>query len=150
MDVRLVDALLLAKSGAATRNRLGCAAGPAVETGAATQPFENGRMLWREDTRQIYVLPDVDEWSLHEDTWASHQAEPDIDPPRGLYAPVRGFGRLWREQFNGPESAIGWATAPEEGTVLLIQGFSNGLLLQSTDGPVWVLYDGGTWENIIE
>ena len=75
-----------------------------------------------------------------------------------MYAPVRGFGKLWREQLAGPVSALGWATAPERGTTLLIQAFANGLLFQdavtggadSEDGVLWVLYRDGTWAKVGE
>jgi uncharacterized protein with LGFP repeats len=59
---------------------------------------------------------------------------------------VRGFGKLWREELEGPVSTLGWATAPERGTNLVIQAFANGLLLYSIDeGRLVVLYDDGTW-----
>lgn len=107
-------------------------------------------MIWREDLGQIYVLPDVDKWTSHLDTW-SGQPEPDLAPPRGLYAPVRGFGKLWREELKGPASALGWATAPERGTTLLVQSFVHGLLLHSADdGQLWILYDDGSWVQVGE
>jgi hypothetical protein len=59
---------------------------------------------------------------------------------------VRGFGKLWREELDGPVSTLGWATAPERGMVLLIQGFAKGLVLYSMDdGRLLVLYSDGTW-----
>jgi uncharacterized protein with LGFP repeats len=58
---------------------------------------------------------------------------------------VRGFGKLWREQLGGAGSSLGWATAPERGTALLIQDFSEGTLLYSDDGALWALYRDGTW-----
>jgi uncharacterized protein with LGFP repeats len=105
-------------------------------------------MLWREDERLIYVLPSVLQWEAYQDSWESDQPEPDVQPPRGLYAPVRGFGTLWRRELDGPASALGWATAPERGTTLLIQGFARGLLLYTAEeGRLWVLYEDGTWSQ---
>jgi hypothetical protein len=38
------------------------------------------------------------------------ESDPSIVPPEGYYQPVRGFGKLWREELR---SALGWALAPE-------------------------------------
>jgi hypothetical protein len=150
VDEGLESALLASKGGALVLERLGCAGAKAEVTGAALQPFEGGAMIWREDVRQIYVLPNVVRWTTYEDTWEeTGKPEPEMQPPRGLYAPVRGFGKLWREQLEGPVSVLGWATAPERGTTLVIQVFANGLLLYSADeGQLWVLYADGAWANL--
>jgi len=95
-------------------------------------------------------LPNRADWSRHEDTWTDEQAEPEQKAPRGLFAPVRGFGKLWREELGGPESALGWATAPERGTTFLIQPFANGLLLRDIDGELFVLYADGAWAKLEE
>lgn len=147
-DARMLDLLLADKSGPQILERLGCAVTPAQTTGAAMQPFEHGTMLWREDVRQIYVLPDVAQWTQHEDAWAEGQPEPSVKAPQGLYAPVRGFGKLWREQLGSSESALGWATAPERGMTCLMQVFADGLLLQEIGGPLWILYQDGTWASV--
>jgi hypothetical protein len=146
VDTRLGEAFSASKAGALALERLGCASAPAGTTGAAMQPFEEGSMVWREDVGLIYVLPEVARWAAYEDTWTSGQSEPDVQPPEGLYAPVRGFGKLWREKLEGPVSTLGWATAPERGVTLLIQEFANGLSFYSmNDDQLVVLYSDGTW-----
>jgi uncharacterized protein with LGFP repeats len=106
-------------------------------------------MIWREDSGQIYVLPAVHPWTVYEDTWVEGQPEPDDQPPEGKSAPVRGFGQVWREQLDGPASTLGWATAPEQGTVLLVQSFARGTLLYSAgSGQLFVLFDDGTWAGL--
>ena len=40
------------------QSRLGCATSEVVQPQAVWQHFENGRMLWREDTDEVYVLYD--------------------------------------------------------------------------------------------
>jgi hypothetical protein len=107
-------------------------------------------MIWREDLGEIYALPDDAVWSRHEDTWTPEQPEPEQKAPRGLFAPVRGFGKVWREELGGPDSALGWATAPERGMTFLIQPFASGLLLRGTDGELFVLYGDGTWAKLEE
>lgn len=146
VDTRLSQLLLESKDGDQHLRRLGCAVAPAETAGAATEPFEGGSMIWREDLGQIYVLPETGKWVSFPDTWTPEQPEPEVGPPRGLYAPVRGFGKIWREELDGSASSLGWATAPERGTSLLFQQFSNGSLFYSTkDDQAWALFDDGTW-----
>ena len=99
----------------------------------ATQAFEHGEMVWveRGDSTpgQIFAIitPPYERpyWSLAIDSYV--EGEPigtDELPPPGKYAPVRGFGKLWRQN---PElrQALGWATAPERaesGTTLRFSG----------------------------
>jgi hypothetical protein len=127
---------------------LGCAVASAMETGAAFQPFERGRMFWREDLQRIYVLHQGGTWASYEDTWTPDQGEPDLSPPQGLYAPVRGFGRVWSLELEGPPSSIGWGTAPERGYAMVVQPFAHGLLLSGFDGEIYALYDDSTWEKL--
>jgi len=37
--------------------------------GAAYEPFERGHMIWRDDTREIYVLYEDGSYESYEDTW---------------------------------------------------------------------------------
>jgi hypothetical protein len=128
--------------------RLGCATGLGWETGAAFQPFERGRMLWREDARLVYVLQEDGTWASYEDTWTPDLPEPNLVPPQALYRPVRGFARVWILDLEGPPSPIGWGTAPERGYAMVIQPFARGLLLSGADDEVYALYDDGTWEQL--
>lgn len=48
----------------------------------------------------------------------------EIHPPAGLYAPVSGFGLIWRgDVANSPgyRETLGWALAPEFGYEALFQ-----------------------------
>jgi hypothetical protein len=130
--------------------RLGCATEPAQETLVVVQPFELGLMFWRQDARRIYLLQQDATWADYEDTWREGQPDrdPELLPPKGLYQPVRGFGKVWRESLGGAEAWIGWATAEEHAFGTAIQPFAHGLLLQGEDGVVYVLYHDGTWGTI--
>jgi hypothetical protein len=96
----------------------------ALYTAAAEQPFERGRMIWLEEIRgedvliekAIVVLYDDGLWKQFEDTWTPDQPEtdPEIVPPTGLHQPIRGFGKLWRENTEVRER-IGWGVAREFG-----------------------------------
>ncbi len=93
------------------------------EIQVAEQVFENGRMMWLSPTNQIWVLVLSEEggggeWKVYEDTFV--EGEPEDDPtleiPDGLLQPLRGFGKLWRDNPDIRE-ALGWATTPEFGYV---------------------------------
>jgi hypothetical protein len=124
---------------------IGCPAGAAwVALPAATQQFERGVMLWLGERATyprllgypptIFALtepgPTV---GMYTDTWVAGQ-DPETapgDPPRaGLYAPWRGFGKVWAEH---PElrDAIGWATEPQaQSRTVDTQLFSTALLVR--------------------
>jgi hypothetical protein len=95
------------------------------------QIFEGGRMLWLQPLRQIWVLvgenidPRAGTWRCYQDTYLEGQPErdPAFDPPPGTVSPsqfagavpqqpIRGFGKLWREQ-ESLRRALGWALTAE-------------------------------------
>lgn len=132
--------------------RLGCPTGPAVEVPAASQRFERGRMFWRSDTAQIYVLQSGtggDTWSVFPDTWQEGQTDrdPTLRPPAGREQPIRGFGKVWRELLGGPLAPVGWAVEGEVGYGGQWQPFAGGVLLTAPEGKVYALFADGRWER---
>jgi len=88
---------------------------------AAYQRFERGRMIWRGDTSEIYVLLDDGTYEKYEDTWnESESFDVTEEPPPGRFAPVRGFGRVY---WSRPEliERLGWATAQESGYTMVVE-----------------------------
>jgi WD40 repeat protein len=94
-----------------------------AEVQVAEQVFEGGRMFWVGPVNQLWVMIVNEEgsgqWLIYEDTFVEGEdmeEDPSIEPPEGRYEPVRGFGKLWREN---PEvrDALGWAVTPEFGYV---------------------------------
>ncbi|MGA9351051.1 MAG: LysM peptidoglycan-binding domain-containing protein [Anaerolineae bacterium] len=88
---------------------------------AAYEPFEGGHMVWRGDTREVYVLYDDGSYETYPDTW--NEGEPiniEETPPQGLLPPVRGFGKLWTSQ-PGVRDRLGWPTTEEIGYAMLIE-----------------------------
>jgi hypothetical protein len=91
----------------------------AWEVKTSYQPFEHGHMIWS-DHQGWYAQPEIrvlftDGTSRRfDDNFdpATDSTSGNEEPPGGLYEPVMGFGKVWREN---PEvrSALGWATAPE-------------------------------------
>jgi hypothetical protein len=131
--------------------KLGCAIEPGEGMVMAFQPFERGMMFWRPDRREIYVLYNAATWATYDDTWDENQPDrdPDLIPPTGLYQPMRGFGKVWREEIGGTEARIGWATAEEASLEAVVQVFKYGLLLQGgEDASLFVLYYDWTWDTI--
>lgn len=102
-----------------------CPAGARVVTVAVEQSFEHGRMIWLKEisanayfTNAIFILYDDQRnptLNRFDDQWTPGEPEndPAIVPPAGLYQPVRGFGKLWREN-EGVRNRLGWALAPEQ------------------------------------
>lgn len=94
---------------------------PAKTGRAVIQPFERGLMLWTEPENQVYSLfsdGSIPAWDSWTDTFKEGQPESDpaLVPPEGLLQPIRGFGKVWREQSSGGvpvRDRLGWATGPE-------------------------------------
>jgi len=127
--------------------RLACPVDAVTATQAAFQPFEQGRMFWRADLRDIDMLHSSGWWARYDDTWDEAQpaSDPSLTPPQGLEQPVRGFGKVWREQLGGSQAAVGWALAPEQGYEMLSQPFGGGQMFTGLAGEVFVLYTDRTW-----
>ena len=134
-----------------------CPSNPPILTDGAEVHFERGVMLWNKAEDRIYVLfndrpyPD---WQAFTDQWDEGQPEsdPSIEPPAGLYQPVRGFGLLWREQL-GVRGRLGWAVDTEVGYPTAIQRTSrfkyNDTYVKALDGGVWKLGpEGSRWRHI--
>jgi len=136
----------------ALRNTLGCPTGPeAAVTPAAVQSFQGGWMFWDGDHLRIYVFDSTAmTWISYADTWREGDPESgSATPPAGLYEPIRGFGKVWREHAD-LQVRLGWATAPETGVTAALQTFAGGGVMLRTDAAlVRVLYgaSGGAWEQ---
>jgi len=92
-----------------------------VSASAAEQPFQFGRMMWLEKTSptvgsRIFVLYNDGRLQEYPDLWAEGQppSDPALAPPAGMFQPVRGFGKVWREN-PAVKQQLGWATAAEQG-----------------------------------
>jgi len=111
----------------------------------AEQAFDRGRMLWRGDTRTIYVVYEggtldgifyafADEWEEGDPEYSC-----EATPPAGRVRPKRGFGKVWCE-LGGPSSAaIGWALEEEKGYSEgngdpMAQDFQEGTLFRDSIG----------------
>jgi formylglycine-generating enzyme required for sulfatase activity len=79
----------------------------------------------------IYVLYSDGHWQEFGDTWEEDEsASTGASVPPDLLEPIRGFGKVWRENLGGPEATIGWATDEETGENAEIQDFERGVILR--------------------
>jgi hypothetical protein len=134
-----------------------CPSGPARTGPGAEQHFQHGTMLWLQSDDIIYVLYDdgqIYAWDAYTDTWneGDPESDPNIVPPPGLYQPLRGFGKVWREQPN-VRARLGWATDGEHGYSTAIQSTArsryNDTYIQAYDGGVWkLLPERSGWQHV--
>jgi len=115
------------------RSRQGCPTGQARVVWSAWQPFENGGMLWRQDTDQVAVYYGNGNVVTLKDQWDQVTPWPTRgSTPSGRVAPVRGFGWIWGtniDVYNG----LGWGLDEEKGICSLIQPLERGYILSSTN-----------------
>lgn len=128
---------------------LGCPKGQAATIQMARQRFQYGQMIWRSDVTapQVYVLYNDGRWAAYPDAWKEGDPadDPALTPPSGLQQPVRGFGKVWREQLGGSTAAVGWAIEPEAGVQGQAQDWDHGTVIRF-GGEVIVLLDRGEWK----
>ncbi len=101
----------------------GCPTGPALDVGASYQEFENGVMIWRQDTNEIYVLytDGTASYFLQQDYALLPDAVIADAPPLDRQIPGGGFGKVWG---NAPavRAKLGWALSDEQGFTTRVQG----------------------------
>jgi hypothetical protein len=104
-----------------------------LHTYAAAQRFERGLMVWLETPGRYYIFVDervvAGEWRkrleiIDDPLTITGDTSPGIEAPLGLYAPVSGFGLVWRgdtEQSTGYRQVLGWALEAEFGYEAILQ-----------------------------
>lgn len=126
---------------------VGCPLAVESELPLARQFFQRGQMLWRSDTKTIYVVET--RWRSYPDLWRDGDpaADPNLTPPPGFFQPVRGFGRVWRDQLGGANASIGWATGQERGLTGGVRPWQGGLVFR-LDEELLILFNDGTARSI--
>jgi serine/threonine-protein kinase len=135
----------------ALTERLGCPTEAAGTRQIVEQPFEFGSMLYVANANPdapgtIYVVmrdtnTNAVRWQAFEDTWTEDEPEGGGRFSEGLYEPTRGFGKVWRDNFEIGQS-LSYALAPEQGAVGVVQQFEGGLLVLSPVSDVSELQPG--------
>jgi hypothetical protein len=135
------------------RATLGCATKPEASVSTSFEPFANGFMVWRGDTRRVTVFYKDGAWQEFADTWAEDQPEygcidayaPAQTPP----TPHRGFGKVWCTQ-PGVRDRLGAALQDEIGNDRAAQDFENGamvLIPERSGKPIALSRDGAKWQE---
>lgn len=134
---------------------IGCPlAGASSAASSAYQPFQNGVMIWvstlgLQPQAAIYAVFNNGTYQRFNDTF-----QDGVDPassgaaaPAGLLEPVRGFGKVWRDNPTVRDT-LGWATAGESGGSAQVLLFERGEMVSiSQAGQTYIMITGapGTW-----
>ncbi len=137
-----------------------------LQSSAAFQPFERGQMIWLSRIGRYFILEDSPLYPndvrrqadfVHDPLNIVRDTSGQVAAPAGRYAPVSGFGLVWRgdlEGGHGYRERLGWAVEPERGYAADFQcddarpsGGMNWQMcyLLSPDGRVIVLHPLGGW-----
>lgn len=139
------------KTNTQVKSKVGCPTGTEADIPqAAQQRFENGLMFWRGDTHTIYVFVGAQNdsygvWHQFADTWQDTDPTPQpTKAPAGLLEPVRGFGKVWR---NNPEirQQLGWAIEQEWNITAAWQTYERGYALWTSDKVIRFMYADGIY-----
>jgi len=136
------------------QDKIGCPAEEHRVLNAASQDFQRGTMIWREDELQAYVIYEGTGWESYADLWQEGMPEQDPScgpPPEGLIQPRRGFGLVWQEN-PAVRDGLGWAVTEERRCDQAhVQRFEHGLMLECTQDVVprakirvFILFDDHT------
>ncbi len=138
----------LYRSNDRVRERLGQPAEGSKTVAVVEQSFQGGLILWRADTREMYVL------DRKAATWATYQSTSrsgdglalDVEPPPGALVPEGSFGLLWSTEPD-VRQRLGWAVYEPRGSGGAIQSFERGLMIWSPHGLLYVLGQDGKWKT---
>lgn len=124
-----------------------CPIADAVDSYAAAQYFENGWMLWLEETDTIYAFFEPQRtyavfYSGFGDPDDPAANNDDFEPPDGYFVPKRGFGLVWG-MYSYVREFLGWALDVEFGFDTTYQigadPYNGRLYLLDPDGRLVIL-----------
>jgi serine/threonine-protein kinase len=150
---------LIFTTDATLMQQLGCPLGSppvTVSLASAIQGYERGMMIWVSGTPgTIYALFNTTTYQQFADTY-TEGVDPSSggeSPPAGLIEPVRGFGKVWRNNPN-VRNGLGWATGAESGGQSTAQQFERGWMIALPQrGEILILVAdasgmSGTWRTV--
>ena len=147
LDIHAGSALL--EGNEELRRRLGAPIGPERSVQVGEQAFQGGAMLTRADTSQVFVLVrSSGRWLTFPNTWRPGEVlAPTGARPPGTLEPLRGFGKVWRDQPS-VKLQLGWPVYEERNAGGSVQVMENGTLVRSSYGVVYALLNDGTWRTL--
>ncbi|MAU09434.1 MAG: hypothetical protein CL607_06410 [Anaerolineaceae bacterium] len=136
-------------------NQLGCALGnppTATVIPGAYQTFQQGRMVWL--SGDIYVLYSTGGYEYYADTYVDG-SDPETSsetPPDGLFAPLRGFLKVWSNNAT-VRSGLGWGLTDEIGSQATVADFANGRMISFEGRTEIIVLIGpvnsiGSWRTV--
>jgi len=135
------------------QDRIGCAAGSAINGTIVEENFQSGKMFWREpiDYAQALVLFSNGTWQIFQhDPYEEGDPEyPCVDentPPQSPPTPRRGFGTMWCD-IPAIRNGLGNATDAERAFTGSMQQFEEGFMIYTDYGATFVFYSSGSWEQ---
>ena len=118
---------------------------------ATYQRFENGVMLWRKRSGDVWVLEKSGLALYYPETVYGLFADNPISitPPEGRSAPANGFGRVWGN-VEDVRTALGWALGAEVGYTMTVQYsaepfYTPYFFMTLPDGSAAKILHGGRW-----
>lgn len=111
---------------------------PVTNMWAAWQPFQNGVMMWWQDTDQIWIMNNNGQIVVYPDIYVEGLGNP---PANGCQiVPVRGFGMYWSALGGASGTGLGCPLAPELGydTAGRLVGTNGSIII---DGPGETSYE---------
>lgn len=132
---------------------MGCARQVYTDLLTSVQNLEYGVMVWvrYSDTDQkIYAIRSYGGYHTYKDTWTEDMSErPAVEPPEGLYAPIRGFGKVWTDHPD-IRTQMGWAIEERERSqTATVQTFDNGVLIWMHESDIVYALGPDEWYSQI-
>jgi len=121
---------------------------------ASVQRFQYGNMFWRGDTKTIYVLYDPlpgqcrGTVETYPDTWnvSIPEYDPAYEPTEpGYVQPQRGFGYLWRNNYD-LRVKLGYGLFHEAGYTMLFHQNGNKSWFSGGNNDVYII-EGNQWQR---
>lgn len=115
-----------------------------------SQRFENGEMIYRADTGDIYVLSNKSGhwWFFSSTQYGQLALNQNTNAPINRIAPIMGFGRVWANNAS-IRNELGWAVLPEISLEMTFTLLSTGeFYMTRLDGTSLQLFTNGTWQTI--
>jgi hypothetical protein len=145
-----------------------CATGPATTAHMVQEGFERGRMLWNQ-SNGVYEVLTYQQTSTTGPIYSAFEFFDPLNvqgdssgsvgtPPPDLFAPINGFGSIWRGDVPGASwvrGAFGWAVTQESGYEATIQCGNepnrphSGCFMSMPDGwviEIWHVSSTGFWK----
>ena len=87
-------------------------------------------------------------WLTFPNTWRPGEVlAPAGARPPGTLEPLRGFGKVWRDQ-PAVKLQLGWPVYEERNAGGSVQAMEHGSLVRSSYGVVYALLDDGDWRTL--